>query len=73
MLYKLRIISKFDPKRIDAIDRTTIGDRPEGLLDLFLDLQVRGRCESCSASRIYYMAYLLAENYPSLKFEVIEE
>ena len=42
-------------------------------MELFIDIETTGRCESYSASRIYYLAYLLAENYQGLKFEIVKK
>ena len=69
---KLIITGKYDAKRISQIEVATSGKRPEGMMELFIDIETTGRCESYSASRIYYLAYLLAENCPGLRFEVKE-
>ena len=72
LMPKLVIKNKLNSKKILAVEINTRGKRPDGLKELFTELAEKGCCESYSASRIYYLVYLLAENYPELKFEVKE-
>lgn len=69
---KLIIKNKFSSKKILTAEISTRDKRPDGLKELFTELAEKGCCKSYSTSRIYYLAYLLSENYPGLKFEVKE-
>jgi hypothetical protein len=70
---KLIITNKFDAKKILTAEISTRKARPLGMMELFTELAQKGCCESYSASRIYYLAYLLAENYPGLQFEIVKD
>lgn len=69
---KLIITNKFDAKKILNVEVGTREARPLGMMELFTELAQKGCCESYNTGRIYFMAYLLAENYPGLQFEVKE-
>lgn len=69
-MFTLRIIGKFISKKILQVELDTRQKRPEGLMDLFMSLASSGNCESYMATRIYFLAYLLSERYPELKFQV---
>lgn len=69
-MLRLRIIGKFNAKKINQIEKATYMDRPCGMVELFAELAQTGHCESYSASRIYYLAYLLSKSYLDLEFEI---
>lgn len=72
-MFTLRIIGKFSSKKILLAEFDTKNNRPDGLIDLFMNLANTGHCESYMATRIYYLAYLLSDKYPGLKFKIEEK
>lgn len=69
-MLKLRLTGKFKSADIISLEEKTFDSRPCGMTELFAELAQLGHCKSCNASRIYYLAYLLSENYPLLEFAI---
>lgn len=70
---KLTITKKFSAKKILKVEINTRNNRPDGMMELFTELAQKGCCKSYTATRIYYLAYLLSYHYPELKFEIVKE
>ena len=70
-MLQIRLLGQYDEKVIESLEKETEKNRPEGMTELFWQLERDGYCQSYAYKRIYYMAYLLQDKY--IKFEIVEK
>lgn len=70
MRYKLRLTNKQDKAKIEKLEVETKDTRPEGLLELFWELENKGTATSLNKARIYYLGYLMSDR--GIEFEITE-
>lgn len=71
-IFKLILMDSADKKLINGIEKETKKERPGGLMELFQCLEVHGYCRSYKDSRIFYLAYILAEKGIEVNIEGLE-
>lgn len=71
-IFKLNLMDQQDKTKINDIKKATSGNVPEGLHELYNQLEAQGYCESYSDSKIFYLAYILAEAKIDINIEGLE-
>ncbi|MGU9539604.1 hypothetical protein ACQX0N_11630 [Clostridium tepidum] len=72
-MLELKLKNLIDRHKIAKIEETTEDSRPEGMKELFWQLERDGYCRSYADDRIYYLAYLLAKEKIDIKIEEVED
>jgi hypothetical protein len=72
-MFEITLKDNSNKNRIEHIECISKSSRPEGLLELFWQLERCGSCKSYSGERIYYLAYLLAKEGIGIIVKEIEE
>lgn len=60
-LFTITLINSKDKSLIAEVESQTNKSRPDGLYELYCQLEVNGYCRTYGEERIYYVAYTLAQ------------